>query len=277
MTDGDFDQLFDAGLPDYLVNRDQDDDRLILELDGFEGPLDLLLTLARTQKVDLTEISILDLVDQYLVYINKAREIRIEVAADYLVMAAWLADLKSRLLLPREEDDEEPSAEEQALRLQLRLQRLDAMREVGARLMARDRLGRDVFTRGAPEGLTIHKTGHFDLTLYELLRAYGEVQQKASLSHITIERRPVFALEDAIKRLESLVGRTLDWSELVSFLPKGLKDRRLIRSAIASHFAASLELAKAGVADLRQDQTFAPIQVRRRLKDSLAEQEEGMS
>lgn len=264
------DDDFDTGMPDFLRPVDDssgDDDRLFLQLDGFEGPLDLLLTLARTQKVDLAEISILALVEQYLTYMEKAREIKLEIAADYLVMAAWLAYLKSRLLLPQEESDEEPSAEELAVRLQLRLQRLEAMRDAGARLMARDRLGRDVFKRGMPEGITLTKHGHYDVTFYELLRAYGDLRQRNHLSHLRIERRPVFSLEDALKRLEGLIGRTLDWAELSDFLPTGLKDKRLIRSAIASHFAASLELAKAGIADIRQDTVFAPLQVRRRVAD----------
>ena len=265
------DEEFDTGMPDFVQSpagqSDNDDDRLFLHLDGFEGPLDLLLTLARTQKVDLAEISILALVEQYLAYMAKARETKLEIAADYLVMAAWLAYLKSRLLLPVEENDDEPSAEELAVRLQLRLQRLEAMRDAGARLMARDRLGREVFPRGMPEGITLTKRGHYDVTFYEVLRAYGDLRQRSHLSHLTIERRPVFSLEDALARLEGIIGRTLDWADLATFLPTGLKDKRLIRSAIASHFAASLELAKAGLADIRQDRVFAPLQVRRRVAE----------
>ena len=241
-----------------------DGDALVLHIDGFEGPLDVLLMLARAQKVDLTQISILELVEQYLAFIAEARRMKLEIAADYLVMAAWLAYLKSRLLLPREEDDEEPSAEEMALRLQLRLQRLEAMREAGARLMARNRLGRDMFARGAPEGVVIDRHGRYDITLYELLKAYAYQQSKQAAGPIHIARRPVYALEEALERLSGLIGEIFSWSDLVQFLPRELSDPRLRRSAVASMFAASLELARQGVADIRQMETYGPLYVRRK-------------
>ncbi|MFC3051307.1 segregation and condensation protein A [Kordiimonas pumila] len=239
-----------------------DPDQLVLHMDGFEGPLDVLLTLARAQKVDLSQISILELVEQFLEFVTAARKLKLELAADYLVMAAWLAYLKSRLLLPKEDDDEEPSAEELAFRLQLRLQRLEAMREAGARLMARDRLGRDVFRRGRPEGLKLLKLGCYDVTFYELLKAYGDNRQRHSVTELRIERRPIYALEDAIERLSGLIGDAFTWAQLSTFLPTNLKDKRLRRSALASMFAASLELARQGQADLRQMETFGPIYLR---------------
>lgn len=237
-------------------------DELVLKMDGFEGPLDVLLTLARAQKVDLAQISILELVEQFLKFVSAARRLKLELAADYLVMAAWLAYLKSRLLLPKEEDDEEPSAEELAFRLQLRLQRLEAMREAGARLMGRNRMGRDTFRRGSPEGLKLLKRGSYDVTLYELLKSYGDSRQRHSITELKIERRPVYALEDALERLSGLIGDAFSWSQLGAFLPENLQDSRLRRSALASMFAASLELARQGQAEIRQMETFGPIYLR---------------
>lgn len=234
----------------------------VVNLSGFEGPLDLLLQMARTQKVDLVQISILALVEQYLEFINQARLLKLELAADYLVMAAWLAYLKSRLLLPKEEVPEnEPSALELAARLQLQLQRLESMREAGARLMGRDRLGRDVFLRGAPEPLEIIKTRTFDLTLYELLKVYGDVAAKATATHYKPERRPVFGLEAAIERLQRMIGTAIEWTDLVGFLPTG-DDPAYQRSALASTFAASLEMAKLGRAELQQLEAFGPLYLR---------------
>ncbi len=258
MNDSFFD---DAG---WRADQVAEDDRLVLHMEGFEGPLDVLLMLARAQKVDLTHISILELVEQYMRFVAEARRLRLELAADYLVMACWLLYLKSRLLLPKEADEEEPSAEELALRLQLRLQRLNAMRECGAQLMARDRTGRDVFLRGAPEGVKTHRTGSYDLTLYELLKYYGRIERRNSVTQVTIRTRPVFALEDAIERLTELVGHRMDWGELKDFLPPDLVDPQLYRSAVASHFVAGLELARQGLADLRQSDVFGPLYLRRR-------------
>ena len=243
---------------------------LYLELDGWEGPLDLLLDLARRQKVDLRRIPILDLVDQYLAYIERAEAMQLELAADYLVMAAWLAYLKSALLLPREEQPD-PDPEELAMRLQLRLARLSAMREAGARLLARDRLGRDVFARGNPEGLKVDKKHRWQCDLYALLSAYGQVKARtAPVVHMVADRM-VMTLDSALARVSAMLGLTLDWMELREFLPSEgspeaggeWKDQRLRRSALASSFVAALELARMGKAELRQEHTFGPLRLRR--------------
>jgi segregation and condensation protein A len=238
-----------------------EDEALYLELDGWEGPLDLLLDLARRQKVDLRAISILSLVDQYLDYIERAEALRLELAADYLVMAAWLAYLKSALLLPKEEQ-EDPSPEELALRLQLRLQRLGAMREAAARLMARDRLGRDVFLRGAPEGLKIDRKSLWQCDWYALVHAYGQVKVRTEPVVHMVRDRMVMTLDSALERVAAMLGVTLDWMELRDFMPGGAEPR-LYRSALASSFVASLELARLGKAELRQDEIFGPLHIRR--------------
>ncbi len=250
------------GLP--LVDEE---DAFVVNLGGFEGPLDMLLQMARTQKVDLKHISILALVEQYLTFINEARRLKLELAADYLVMAAWLAWLKSRLLLPKEDAPEnEPSAQELAARLQLQLLRLESIRDVGTRLMGRNRLGRDMFLRGCPEPLQVIKHRAFDVTLYELLKAYGDVAARQKVIHYTPQRRAVFGLEAAIERLGRLLGTAIDWTELATFLPTGL-DQDFQRSALASTFAASLEMARIGKAELQQLQPFGPLYVRLRDKN----------
>lgn len=237
------------------------DEALYLELDGWEGPLDLLLDLARRQKVDLRQISILALVDQYLGYIDRAEALRLELAADYLVMAAWLAYLKSALLLPREEQ-EDPSPEELALRLQLRLQRLGAMRDAAARLMARDRVGRDVFLRAGPEGLRIDRKVLWICDWYSLVQAYGQVKARTAPAIHMVRERPVMTLESALERVSSMLGVTLDWMRLEDFLPPHAEPR-LRRSALASSFVAALELARLGKAELAQDEAFGPLRLRR--------------
>lgn len=239
----------------------RDDGALYLALDGWEGPLDLLLDLARRQKVDLRAISILALVDQYLSYIERAEALKLELAADYLVMAAWLAYLKSALLLPRDEQ-EEPSAEELALRLQIRLARLGAMREAAARLMARDRLGRDVFTRGAPEGLEIARRTRWRCDQYALIEAYGRVQARTAPVIHMVRERPVMTLDSALSRVSSMLGVALDWMRLEEFLPPHAAPQ-LRRSALASSFVAALELARRGEAELAQDEAFGPLRLRR--------------
>ncbi len=231
---------------------------LRLDLDGFEGPIDVLLTLAREQKVDLTRISISELADQYLAFITRARRLRLEIAADYLVMAAWLAYLKSRLLLP-DSGEEEPSAAEMAARLAFQLQRLEAMREAAEALMRRPRLGRDVFARGAPEPLPVDRTPVFDVSLYELLTAYGAQMQRQAARTLRIEPSDVLSMEDALRRLRGLVGDLPEWTTLATFLPKELRNSTMARSALASTFAAALELARAGRIVLRQAETFGPI------------------
>jgi segregation and condensation protein A len=237
------------------------DAALYLELDGWEGPLDLLLDLARRQKVDLKAISILALVDQYIVYIERAEALRLEIAADYLVMAAWLAYLKSALLLPREEQ-EDPSPEELALRLQLRLQRLGAMREAAARLLARDRIGRDVFVRGAPEGLRVDRRNLWQCEWFALVAAYGQVKARNEPVVHMVRDRLVMTLEAALDRVSALLGVRLDWVELCDFLPAHAEPR-LRRSALASSFVAALELARLGKAEIRQDEVFGPLHLRR--------------
>ena len=242
-----------------------DDSALYLELDGWEGPLDLLLDLARRQKVDLKTISILALTDQYLAYVERAAALRLELAADYLVMAAWLAYLKSLLLLPREEGIE-PGPEELALRLQLRLQRLGAMREAGARLMARDRLGRDVFARGNPEGLRVERRNAWLCDWFDLVQAYGQVKARTAPVVHMVRDRAVMTLESALARVSAMLGVTLEWMRLEEFLPDFGEfpgaDARLRRSALASSFVAALELARQGRIELAQDETFGELRLR---------------
>lgn len=235
------------------------DDALILDLGAWEGPLDLLLALARQQKVDLHQISILTLTQQYLAFVEEARALRLELAADYLVMAAWLAYLKSALLLPRE-PEADPDPEELALRLQLRLERLGAMREAGARLMACDRLGRDTFLRATPEGLRTLRQARWQATLYDLIAAYGRVSARTRPVMHVVADREVMTLETALERVGALLGTRLDWATLESFLPDG--SERLRRSALASSFLAALELAKQGRAELTQEAAFAPLYLR---------------
>jgi segregation and condensation protein A len=233
--------------------------QLTLDLEGWEGPLDLLLTLARAQKVDLRNISILALVEQYLRYVHQRQTLQLEVAADYLVMAAWLAYLKSALLLPRD-PEVEPDPEELAQRLQLRLERLNAMREAGARLMARDRLRRDVFLRHKPEGLRVIGRSRWQAELYDLIAAYGRISARTRPVMHVVANREVMTLEAALERVSRLVGTRLDWATLESFLPDG--SGRLRKSALASSFLAALELAKQGRVELRQHAPFAPLYVR---------------
>ncbi|MCX8477291.1 MAG: ScpA family protein [Sphingomonas sp.] len=232
-------------------------DTLKIDIEGWEGPLDLLLALARNQKVDLRQISILQLVEQYLAFVNQARELRLELAADYLVMAAWLAYLKSALLLPRN-PEESPSPEELALRLQLRLERLNAMREAGARLVARDRLGRDVFLRGCPEGLRVVRKGRYEAEIYDLIAAYGRISARTRPVMHVVAQRDVMTLEEAIDRVSALIGARIEWSTIESFLPEGASGTYR-KSALASSFVAALELARQGRLELRQKSAFAPL------------------
>lgn len=232
-------------------------DTLTLDIDGWEGPLDLLLALARSQKVDLKQISILALVEQYLTYVEHARTLKLEVAADYLVMAAWLAYLKSALLLPRD-PEVDPSPEELALRLQLRLERLNAMRDSGARLLARDRLGRDVFRRAAPEGLRTVRKALWQAEIYDLIAAYGRINARNRPIFHVVHARPVMTLDAALERVSRLLGERIDWATIETFLPETL-DGPFRKSALASSFVAALELARMGKAELRQQSPFAPL------------------
>lgn len=236
---------------------DEDAATLTLDLDGWEGPLDLLLALARSQKVDLKQISILALVDQYLAYVEQAKALKLELAADYLVMAAWLAYLKSGLLLPRD-PEVEPSPEELALRLQLRLERLGAMREAGARLVARDRLGRDVFRRGLPEGLRTVRKAVWQAEIYDLIAAYGRISARNRPVMHVVAHRPVMTLDEALTRVSALVGATIEWSAIETFLPEGAVGI-FRKSALASSFVAALELARQGRLQMQQKSPFAPL------------------
>jgi len=236
----------------------------VVDLDGFEGPIDLLLSLAREQKVDLSKISILALAEQYLAYIHEARELQLEVAADYLVTAAWLTYLKSRLLLPDgPADQDEPSAAELADNLAARLRHLDAIRRAGEALFARPRLGHARFARGRPEGLRVRRKSRYRLALHELLEAYVAQRLRAGQHRLVVQPTPAMRVEDALKRLSRLLGGP-DWQSLLSFLPPGLLDEHQRRSAVAASFAASLELARDGVVELKQTSPFGPIWIRRR-------------
>jgi segregation and condensation protein A len=235
-------------------------DELTLNLDGWEGPLDLLLNLARAQKVDLAQISILQLVEQYLAYLAQARALKLEIAADYLVMAAWLAYLKSCLLLPKD-PEADPSPEEIALRLQMRLQRLDAMREAGARLLGRDRVGRDVFLRGRPEGLRLVRKAAWQVRDFDLFAAYGAIRARTAPAMHVVHARAVMTLEEALERVSRMIGTALEWTFLEAFLPHS-QDPQFRRSALASSFLAALELARRGRLDIAQDEPFAPIKLK---------------
>jgi segregation and condensation protein A len=245
------------------AGRPSNEPALVLDLDGYEGPIDLLLALAREQKVDLAKLSILALADQYLAFIAAQRHLRLEVAADYLVMAAWLAYLKSRLLLPEPPaGDDGPSGEELAAALARRLRLLAAMQRAGAALLARPQLGRDVFRRGRPEGLPKFDRPVYALSLYELLSAYGEGHRRRHTQVLTIEPTAFHSLDDALRRLAPLIGQVPEWRELAVFLPADLRGAVPRRSALAATFAASLELARAGRIELRQDRAFGPIYLR---------------
>lgn len=237
--------------------------QLVLDLDGFEGPIDVLLQLARDQKVDVTRISILQLAEQYLGFVREARRLRLELAADYLVMAAWLAFLKSRLLLPEPEGtEEEPSGAEMAAALRFQLQRLQAMQDAGKKLFRRARLGVDVFPRGEPEDIPVVTTTRFQCSLYELLSAYGRQQRRAEPASLRVDAMDLYSVEDALGRLRRLLGVAPDWHTLASFLPGELQSGLHRRSAFAATFAASLELCREGQLELRQDSTFGPLFLR---------------
>ena len=255
----DVDQAFEDPEPVRAAGED-----LVLDLEGYEGPIDVLLALARQQKVDITKISILTLAEQYLEFIAAARRLRLEIAADYLVMAAWLAYLKSRLLLPEpEEDEDEPNAPELAEALTFQLRRLQAMRDAGETLMSRPRLGRDVFSRGAPEGVKIVRTPVYELTLFELLKAYGDQRRRKEGSVLHVAASDLYSMDDALQRLRGLFGQMVEWRTLMSYVPGSSEYGLVGRSAIAATFAAGLELARSGDVQLRQGTAFGPIYVRR--------------
>lgn len=238
---------------------------LIVDVDGFEGPLDLLLTLARTQKVDLRKISVLHLAEQYLVFVERAKALRIELAADYLVMAAWLAFLKSRLLLPPDPEAEGPSAEDLAAHLAFQLERLQAMREAAASLMARDQLGREFFARGKPQGIARVRRTEWKATLLDLMQAYARIRTRDEFRPYAFDRKDVYTLEQALDRLRTMIGFSGEWNELSAYLPEDwTADPARWRSATAATFLASLELAKQGQIEIRQRENFAPIAIRAR-------------
>jgi segregation and condensation protein A len=238
------------------------DDALRLELDGYEGPIDVLLSLARDQKVDITKISILALAEQYISFIEDAKKLRLEIAADYLVMAAWLAYLKSRLLLPSSDNPDEPSGAELAARLAFQLQRLESMQIKGRLLMETPRLGQEFFARGEPEPFSIKRKNSFSATLFDLLSAYADSKHRADASVLEIAPPNLFSMEDALVRLRKIVGDVPDWTILTKFLPENIANPLVFRSAVASTFAASLELTKQGKLTLRQSTIFGPIFVR---------------
>jgi segregation and condensation protein A len=240
-------------------------DRLVVDVEGFEGPLDLLLALARTQKVDLAKISVLALAQQYLDFISEARRLRLEIAADYLVMAAWLAFLKSKLLLPAEPSEEgEPTGAELAALLAFRLKRLHAMREVSAQLMTRKRLGRDVFGRGDPEPLRITRQSVYDANVYDLLKAYSQQRARTAVRSMQLTPRTVWSLKEAREELERLLGINIDWAPLDALIAEFLVEPELRKTALASSFTATLEMTREGALEIRQAKSFAPLFVRRR-------------
>ncbi|TQS72435.1 segregation/condensation protein A [Rhodobacteraceae bacterium] len=237
---------------------------LIVDVDGFEGPLDVLLMLSRTQKVDLRKVSVLQLAEQYLSFVTKAKALRIELAADYLVMAAWLAFLKSKLLLPPDPQAEGPSAEEMAEHLAFQLERLEAMRGAAAQLMARDQLGRDTFARGISEEVTRTKKVTYDASLLDLMQAYARVRTRDEFRPYAFDRRNLFTPEQALDRLRAMIAFAGDWTDLESYLPDGWTENpEKRRSATAATFAASLELVKQGQIQIQQTDTFAPISIRK--------------
>ena len=261
MADEDFEDTTDhLSVAERLASE-----ALIVDVDGFEGPLDLLLTLSRTQKVDLRKISVLDLAKQYLTFVEQAKALRIELAADYLVMAAWLAFLKSRLLLPPDPTEEGPSGEELAAHLAFQLERLQAMRDAAARLMARDRLGRDIFVRGVPETVERVRKIHYTATLLDLMQGYARIRTRDEFRPFVMDRDHVFTMEQALERMRGMIGFAGDWTDISSYLPDGWNaDGVRSRSSTAATFAASLELVKEGKIEIRQGDTFSPIQIRRR-------------
>lgn len=255
-----------ADFPALESDRAESEPAMIVDVEGYEGPLDLLLVLARQQKVDLAKISILALADQYLGFIEAARKLRLELAADYLVMAAWLAYLKSRLLLPVEAaPGDGPSAEDMALALANRLRRLEAIREAATKLMERPQLGRDVFPRGAPEPIAEVKQPEWTATLYDLLSAYAVQRQRTAMSRVRFKKRTVWSLAEARATLERLIGQSADWSRIDEFLISYVVEPAQATTVFASSFASALELVREGVAEIHQKDSFSPIYMRKRV------------
>jgi segregation and condensation protein A len=249
---------------ELAADRASSEPALVVDVEGFEGPLDLLLALARQQKVDLAKISILALADQYLKFIEEARKLRLELAADYLVMAAWLAYLKSRLLLPDTHAPEGQSAEDMATALALRLKRLEAIRDVAEKLFGRPQLDRDVFARGQPEPIAHIKRPQWTATLYDLLSAYAQQRQRSALSHVRLAKRTVWSLAEARETLERLIGQAPDWTRLDEYLISFVVEPSLAPTVFASSFASTLELVREGLMEVHQQGAFAPLYVRKR-------------
>ncbi|MEO9528999.1 ScpA family protein [Roseibium sp.] len=262
--DGSFDLLTSVAASEEHASSDP---QLVVDVEGFEGPLDLLLGLARTQKVDLARISILELVEQYLEFVTEARRMRLELAADYLVMAAWLAYLKSRLLLPEQKNEDEPTGEELAAALAFRLRRLEAMREVSEKLMARNRQGREVFHRGAPETMSVEHKSIWDASIYDLLTAYATQRQRQSVTSVRVLRRTVWSLQEARELLVTLVGRVSEWAPLNSYLQEYLYDDKDWATIVASTFSASLEMVREGQVEIRQGEPFSPVYIRSKARE----------
>jgi segregation and condensation protein A len=257
--DGSFDLLSTVNSGE---ERAVSDPQLVVDVEGFEGPMDLLLGLARTQKVDLTRISILELVEQYLEFVAEARRMRLELAADYLVMAAWLAFLKSKLLLPEQREEDEPTGEELAAALAFRLRRLEAMREVSEKLMIRSRQGREVFHRGAPETISVQHKSIWDASTYDLLSAYATQRQRQSVTSVRVLKRTVWSLQEARVLLTKLVGRVSEWAPLNAYLRDYLYDNKDWATVVASTFSASLEMVREGKVEIRQGEAFSPVYIR---------------
>jgi segregation and condensation protein A len=259
------DQIVTTLNPNFGEERAADEPTMVVDVEGFEGPLDLLLTLARQQKVDLAKISILALADQYLSFIDAARKLRLELAADYLVMAAWLAYLKSRLLLPEDSPAEGQSAEDMALALANRLRRLEAFRNVATQLMSRPQLNRDIFPRGAPEPIATIKQPEWSATLYDLLTAYTAQRQQTTLGRVRFAKRTVWSLAEARAALDRMIGQSSDWTRLDQFLIAYLVEPSMVATVFASSFASALELVREGEAEIHQKQAFAPLFMRKRV------------
>ena len=279
------DVLFEEDPPrEVLPEGEHDADALLLNIDGFEGPIDVLLNLARDQKVDLTKVSILQLARQYLTFIDRAQELRLDLAAEYLVMAAWLAYLKSRLLLPRENDGEEVDAETMAEALQFQLRRLEAMQQASEELFGLPQLGQDIFPRGMPEGLTTKMDTTYDASLYDLLKSYGDIERRQEFTNYELPTFSLMSMEVAMQRMTKMLGKLPRkgpwsvWTTLHSFIPEGVKDKLYVRSAMASCFTVGLELAKQGKVEIKQDGLFRPIYLRAavdRLEEGYTEDETG--
>ncbi len=247
-------------------------DSFLLNLDGYEGPIDVLLGMARDQKVDLAKISILQLARQYLHFIERAHALELDLAAEYLVMAAWLAYLKSRLLLPRDKDEEGPDAQAMAEALQFQLRRLEAIKQASENIFNLPQLGQGIFRRGMPEGLRTTYNSIYDLTLYDLLRAYGDIKRRAQGSQYELPTFRLMSMESAMERMTGMLGKLPRngpysvWTTLDSFLPRQKSDKSedklYTRSSLASMLTVTLELAKQGKIEVRQDGPFRPVYMR---------------